>query len=196
MVFAGIVLAAGGGVRLGMPKALVRDGDGTPWVQLAVHALTDGGCGTVVVVLGAAAEDATALLPAGAHAVVAEDWTEGIAASIRCGLRTLSDLDPDGTAQAAALTHVDLPGLPSAVVRRLLTGAGRGTLRQARYGARPGHPVVLGREHWASAADSVHGDSGARAWLLDHGVEEVDSTDLFDGADIDTPEQLARHLGR
>ena len=196
MVFAGIVLAAGGGVRLGVPQALVRDGDGTPWVQLAVRALTDGGCGTVVVVLGAAADEAIALLPAGAHPVVADDWTEGIAASIRCGLGALTDLDPHGAAQAAALTHVDLPALPPAVVRRLLAAADSATLRQARYGARPGHPVVLGRQHWSAVADSVHGDAGARGWLLEHRVREIDCTDLFDGADIDTPEQLARHLGR
>jgi CTP:molybdopterin cytidylyltransferase MocA len=194
MRFAGVVLAAGAGVRLGTPKALVRDPDGTPWITRAVRALTDGGCDGAVVVLGAGAADAMPLIPEGARAVVAADWQEGIAASIRAGLRALGEPDPrDGLPDAAVLTHVDLPGLPASVVRRLLDGADAGTLRQAAYGQRPGHPVVLGRTHWTGIAARVHGDSGARGWLIEHGVEAVDCTDLFDGADIDTPEQLARH---
>jgi CTP:molybdopterin cytidylyltransferase MocA len=196
MTFAGLVLAAGGGLRLGMPKGLVRDPDGTPWVARSVHTLIDGGCGSSVVVLGAAAEQVRLLLPDSAAAVVASDWAQGIAASIRAGLRALDERDPAGIVKAAVLTHVDLPGLPATVVRRLVEGAEAGSLRQARYGKRPGHPVVLGRSHWRPVADSVQGDSGARGWLLAHGVEEIDCTDLFDGADIDTPEQLARrHAG-
>lgn len=204
MAFAGIVLAAGAGVRLGVPKALVRDPDGTPWTVRAVRALTDGGCARCVVVLGAAADHARELLPDGALAVDAADWREGIAASIRAGLRALGGpdpggrdpggADPGGPLQAAVITHVDLPGLPPTVVRRLLHDADAATIRQARYGERPGHPVVLGRSHWGAVTASMHGDSGARGWLLAHGVEEVDCTDLFDGADIDTPDQLARHL--
>lgn len=195
MAFAGLVLAAGAGVRLGAPKALVRDSGGTPWIERAVRTLTDGGCERCVLVLGAAAEDARRLVPDCAIAVTAEDWAEGIAASIRAGLRALDELDPDHAVQAAVLTHVDLPGLPAEVVRRLLEGADATTIRQARYRTRPGHPAVLGRAHWASVAGRVRGDTGARDWLVEHGVQEVDCTDLFDGADIDTPEQLARHLG-
>lgn len=195
MTFAGLVLAAGAGVRLGRPKALLRDADGTPWLVRAVRTLGDGGCVECLVVLGASAGQARLLLPENASAVVAADWQKGIAASIRTGLRALEELDPDGNQTAAVLTHVDLPDLPAAVVRRLVADADATTIRQARYGGRPGHPVVLGRAHWAAVADRVHGDSGARDWLLEHGVQEVDCGDLFDGADIDTPEQLARHLG-
>ena len=194
MTFAGIVLAAGAGLRLGMPKALVRDPDGTPWIELAVRTLTEGGCASCVVVLGAASDEARDLVPAGVEAVVAPDWREGIAASIRAGLLTLERSDPDAVLEAAVLTHVDLPGLPSAVVRRLLRDADAATLRQARYGERPGHPVILGRNSWTAVAANVHGDSGARSWLVSHDVDEADCTDLFDGADIDTPDQLARHF--
>jgi hypothetical protein len=48
---AGVVLAAGAGTRYGMPKVLAGNGG---WLASAVAALSDGGCGDVVVVLGAA----------------------------------------------------------------------------------------------------------------------------------------------
>ena len=61
------------------------------------------------------------------------------------------------------------------------------TLRQAVFSSRPGHPVVIGRAHWKTLADSVTGDVGARPYLVAHGVRPVDCSDLGSGADIDTP---------
>ncbi|MFE0084546.1 NTP transferase domain-containing protein, partial [[Kitasatospora] papulosa] len=51
-VVAGVLLAAGGGRRLGgRPKALLEH-RGRPLVEHAVRALRNGGCGPVHVVLG------------------------------------------------------------------------------------------------------------------------------------------------
>ena len=58
----GLLLAAGAGTRMGTPKALVRDDDGTSWLLRSVAVLRDGGCVGVTVVLGAEAARATALL--------------------------------------------------------------------------------------------------------------------------------------
>ena len=90
-MIAGLVLAAGAGTRMGMPKALVEDESG-PWLSRAVQALTDGGCDDVTVVLGAAVDEAAALVP-GTAIVVAEDWAEGMGASLRAGLTALADRD-------------------------------------------------------------------------------------------------------
>ncbi|SDY89258.1 molybdenum cofactor cytidylyltransferase/nicotine blue oxidoreductase [Micromonospora pattaloongensis] len=57
MTAAGLVLAAGGGRRYGAPKALVAV-DGRLLVERAVRTVRDGGCDPVVVVLGAAADEA------------------------------------------------------------------------------------------------------------------------------------------
>ncbi|MEO7235035.1 MAG: NTP transferase domain-containing protein, partial [Lapillicoccus sp.] len=62
----GVVLAAGAGRRMGMPKALVHETDGTSWLVRAVGALTGSGCSPVVVVLGARADEARRLLE-GSH---------------------------------------------------------------------------------------------------------------------------------
>ncbi|MFT3970744.1 MAG: NTP transferase domain-containing protein [Micropruina sp.] len=82
------MLAAGAGVRAGGPKALRRTASGTPWVEAVVRRLFDGGCTDVVVVLGAAATAARALLPASASAVVCERWADGLSESLRTGIAT------------------------------------------------------------------------------------------------------------
>ncbi|WP_254058196.1 nucleotidyltransferase family protein, partial [Clavibacter michiganensis] len=96
---AGVVLAAGAGTRYGGPKALATHPDGTPWLATAIRALADAGCSPVLVVLGARADEAEALLttlPESAHALVvrADDWALGMSASLRAALRAAAALDP------------------------------------------------------------------------------------------------------
>ena len=58
----GVLLAGGAGRRMGTPKALLRDLDGTPFLARAIGILLEGGCDRVVVVTGAAADQAGTLL--------------------------------------------------------------------------------------------------------------------------------------
>ncbi len=162
-----------------MPKALMHDADGTSWLQRSLSALVDGGCDPVTVVLGARAAEALPLVPDGVAAVVAEDWAEGMSASLRAGLAALRDSD------AVMLSLVDLPDVTAEVVRRVLLGAGRSTLSRAAYTGRPGHPVVIGRDHWAGVAASATGDFGARHYLDAHEVTLVECGDLATGRDQD-----------
>jgi CTP:molybdopterin cytidylyltransferase MocA len=179
MAVTGIVLAAGAGSRLGMPKALVRAADAEPWVARATALLQLAGCERVVVVLGAESRMARQLVPPRATVVVAEDWAQGMSASLRAGLAA-------ATGDAALITLVDLPELPVEVVRRVLRGRpARTDLRQAVYGGRPGHPVLIGAAHWHAVAATVEGDRGARPYLVEFGVDEVECGDLWDGNDVD-----------
>ena len=194
---AGIVLAAGGGTRFGRPKALVESAEGTSWLANAVRSLLGGGCSPVIVVLGAAADEAEALLErsfihsGSVHVVRAEDWQTGMAASLRRGLAAANVLEATPSPEAVAIVTVDVPSLGPAEVRRLIApepdAVGRHTLRQASFSGRPGHPVVIGRDHWEALADSVTGDVGARPYLVAHGVRLVDCSDLGSGTDVDTP---------
>jgi nicotine blue oxidoreductase len=56
-------------------------------------------------------------------------------------------------------------------------------------GGRRGHPVLLGRDHWAGVAEAAHGDVGARPYLRTHAalVRVVPCGDVADDADLDTP---------
>jgi CTP:molybdopterin cytidylyltransferase MocA len=174
---------------MGRPKALVRDADGTSWLQHAVEVLLDGGCDGVTVVLGAAADEAVSLLDGlGVDVVVAHEWDKGMSASLRSGLESLTGSD----AEAAVVTLVDLPDLTAAVVRRVLSEReGDEALARASYHGRPGHPVVLGRAHWAPVAESATGDAGARDYLLDHDTVLVECGDLATGADIDSGDPVS-----
>ena len=60
-----------------------------------------------------------------------------------------------------------------------------GTLRRAVFDGRPGHPVVLGRRHWAPLLGELTGDSGARAYLAARDVVEIECADLGTGLDVD-----------
>ncbi|OII24014.1 hypothetical protein BIV04_06940 [Frigoribacterium sp. MCBA15_019] len=208
---------------MGRPKALVVDEHG-PWLTRAVATLLDGGCDRVVVVLGAGATEARALLaadprllPVGSPAadgvtgavstdprllgvdgrarvsvVVADDWADGLAASLRAGLEALAAGDPE-EARLAVITLVDYPDLPSSAVARLLSPPaadvplGPAALRQSVFHGRPGHPVVVGRSHWSALAASLTGDRGAGPYLRARAAEPVDCSDLWDGRDVDAP---------
>jgi CTP:molybdopterin cytidylyltransferase MocA len=177
----GIVLAAGAGTRFGMPKVLASEGR---WLRNAVAALRDGGCDDIVVVLGAAAID----VPAPARPVVADDWAEGMSASLRAGISALEA----GPADYAVVLTVDTPDVGADAVRRVLDAAqaSRSGIARARYGRRPGHPVVIGRRHWTELVETLHGDEGARSFLRSRGdVVLLDCADLATGADIDVNQQ-------
>jgi molybdopterin synthase catalytic subunit len=195
---AGLLLAAGAGRRMGVPKALLRGPDGLAWVVRAVEALVEGGCDPVWVVVGAAADEVAGLLPAEARAVRAADWAEGMGASLRAGLAavTASTAMPGPPGPAAVLvTLVDTPGVSGPVVARLAAVATPSVLARAGYGAVPGHPVLLGRDHWAGAASAARGDAGARSYLAGRDVVLVECGDLGTGADLDTPGDVLSAYG-
>lgn len=190
----GLLLAAGAGRRMGTPKALVRDSHDVPFVDRAVGVLFEGGCSTVTVVLGASADEARALLdeagwsddPA-VQVVVADDWDEGMGASLRAGLTALAG--DDGS--AALVSLVDLPDVDADVVRRVVdAGSDARSLARATYDGRPGHPVLLGRDHWAGVIESARGDHGARDYLDCHDVLTCECGDLATGRDVDRPTDL------
>jgi len=183
MAARGLLLAAGAGRRMGGPKALRTDADGTSWLARSVRTLLDGGCDAVTVVLGAGADDAIAHLEGlEVEVVVADDWAEGMGASLRTGLAAAAD------ESVAVVSLVDLPDVGPAVVRRLLAaGVDPGLLARAAYDGEPGHPVLLGREHWPAIVEQAAGDSGARDYLAERPVTLVECGDLATGRDQDRP---------
>ncbi|MCX5010852.1 nucleotidyltransferase family protein [Streptomyces sp. NBC_00555] len=191
-VIAGLLLAAGGGRRLGgRPKALLPY-RGRPLVENAVRVLREAGCGPVHVVLGASAAEVRERADLAGCAVLDNpDWAEGMGSSLRVGLASLA-----GTgARAALVCLVDQPGIgPAAVARVREAYHSPSSLVAAAYDGERGHPVLFGADRWADIAATATGDKGARVHLTRHADELVlvECGDIAEAYDIDTPPDLAR----
>ncbi|WP_086867008.1 nucleotidyltransferase family protein [Streptomyces viridochromogenes] len=190
---AGLLLAAGGGRRLGgRPKALLPH-RGRLLVEHAAGVLRAGGCARVHVVLGARAADVRRRAGLdGCVLVENPEWAEGMGSSLRAGLGSLAGTD----ARAALVLLVDQPGIgPEAVTRVLAAYRDESSLVSAAYDGVRGHPVLFGAAHWAGVSAAATGDRGARAYLEEHAgsVALVECGDVAEPYDIDTEADLA-HL--
>lgn len=178
----GLVLAAGAGSRYGVPKILVPG-----WLDRAVGSLREGGCSSVYVVTGAARPP----LPTSVTETYCAGWQRGIGASLRAGLSALkSGVD------RVVLHVVDCPDIGPDVVARVVDSA-NGQLTRAVFDGRPGHPVVVPRQHLNSLLAALTDDDGAGPYLRKHSYLEVECGDLATGRDIDTPPEASasRHAG-
>lgn len=176
---------------MGGPKALLRlTPTGPSLVETAITRLNDAGVSEVHVVVGHSAPSVRLRAErAGGVVVEAEDWDEGMGASLRRGLDAL---EPSG-ARAAILMLVDLPDVGSDVHARLLNavdGDVDGVLARAAYNGRPGHPVLIGRAHWGRVRHHAIGDQGARSYFDANPTHLVECGDLATGRDIDRPEDI------
>ncbi|MCS0600109.1 nucleotidyltransferase family protein [Streptomyces sp. LP11] len=189
----GLLLAAGGGRRLGgRPKALLEH-RGRPLVEHAAGVLRAAGCERIHVVLGARSEEVRARAELGGCVLVDNpEWAEGMGSSLRAGLASLA-----GTgARVALVSLVDQPGIgPEAVARVLAAYEGEDSLVSAAYDGTRGHPVLFGAAHWAGILATATGDRGARAYLREHEgrVRLVECGDVAEPYDIDTEADLS-HL--
>ncbi|WP_432563615.1 nucleotidyltransferase family protein [Kineococcus sp. SYSU DK003] len=172
MRVAGVVLAAGAGRRLGGPKALVCSEDGRTFVQRAGELLIDSGCSPVLVTTGARARDVEAHLPAGAHAVHVPEWQSGPGAGLARVLRH-PELDH---VDALLITLVDLPHVTGRGVGDVLARAHRNAVVRAVERGRPGHPVLIGRDHFAAAARLSRDGRGLKDLLATASTVRVEVT--------------------
>jgi molybdenum cofactor cytidylyltransferase/nicotine blue oxidoreductase len=113
------------------------------------------------------------------------DWETGMASSLRTGLEGLRGWP--GRVDAALVTLVDMPGMTPEALAHVAAHATPDALAVATYDGVRGHPVLLGRDHWAGVAATATGDEGARRYLAAHPVAEVDCTGLADPVDLDVP---------
>ncbi len=207
-----VLLAAGAGTRLGRgPKALLPFRGGT-LVEHAATVLRDGGCSDIVVVAGAGAAEVAALRETGAlrktgtalagcRLVVNDSWAAGMAGSFRLGVAAAAPAG-NGPANPVLVALVDQPGVTAELVARLIARHLPGRVTAAGYNSRlraggpprlhRGHPLIFDAGLAARAAAGASGDAGARDFLRAHPdlVDLVDCSDVFDGADLDTPADL------
>ena len=134
---AGLILAGEDGSRFGRESKLVQDLAGRPLLDYAISAVSAVlAVDPVVVVLGAQADVVRARVRFGrAEPVVCDEWSLGMSATLKFGVRALAGAD------RVLVLLGDSPTVTAEVVERFVS-APPGS--RAVYDGRPGHPVVLG----------------------------------------------------
>lgn len=187
-----IVLAAGASRRLGRPKQLVEF-NGETLLARAVRIAQEAGASPLLVVLGACFDEILASRQCGeAIAVHNEQWEQGIASSIRAGLRALEAAAP--SASGVLLMACDQPHLTADHLRALLhvfASKQMSTIAASAYAGVNGVPAIFPRGSFA-ALGSLAGDQGARALLAATTAPLVAIAFAGGEVDIDLPADLGQ----
>ncbi len=191
-----IVLAAGAGVRFGGLKQAAR-WQGRPFLARIAAAALESLATEVVVVLGCGAAEIEPLIASQASArlriVRNPGWEEGLAGSVRAGLRALT-----AGVESAVFCTADQPRLSAHEIDALLARqAGTGApIVAPRYCGEARSPALFARPFFAELA-GLSGDVGGRAILRRHAAEAeyVEVVDPRPYEDVDTPADYERLLG-
>jgi CTP:molybdopterin cytidylyltransferase MocA len=183
-MIAAVILAAGASRRLGEPKQLVRlDGteSGETLLERAVRLAREAELSPVIVVVGADYPLILARSSLGdAVTLINDEWEEGMASSIRLGVRTCRLIAKD--AEGLVLMACDQPAVTTQHIRMVSSQA---TITASDYAGRRGVPAYFPSAHW-EALLALHGDTGARDRLRDAPCINLPYGEL----DIDTPADL------
>lgn len=178
---AAIVLAAGGSSRMGSVKQTIAV-EGVSMVRRATLEAIGGGAHPVFVIVGANADDVRREVSDLPVTVIANDeWSEGIASSIRAGTAAARR----ERARGVLVMLADQPSVDAASVRDLVSRftATNAAVVAARYAEGGGAPALF-RADLFDALQELRGDEGARniirrmperAVLVDVATEDVDT---------------------
>lgn len=180
-----VLLAAGESSRMGSPKQLLPYG-GQTLIEYMVKIAGSSKAKLVVVVLGAKADSiATKIDNNSAILVVNDSWQEGMASSIRTGIKTLIQADPN--AVGAILLVCDQPDITSQLINDLIDAhlqTGKPIIT-CSYADTFGPPALFHRSIFPDLLQ-LKGDVGARSILQQH-IQDVETVAFPRGSrDIDT----------
>jgi len=157
-----IILAAGASSRMGSSKQLL-EWRNRPLLEHAVLNVRAILHERVIVVLGAHAESIQAAIDLDAvTSIVNPDWQEGMASSIRAGIRALP-----GSAAAALILLCDQPLINAAHIQNLLNGwqSAPTQIVASQYHHSIGVPALFPAEFFEHLL-TLKGDRGAKPLLI------------------------------
>ncbi|HEY5731545.1 MAG TPA: selenium cofactor biosynthesis protein YqeC [Anaerolineales bacterium] len=197
---AGIVLAAGESTRFGKPKQLL-DWKGQPFVRAVTLTAIRAGLSPVIVVTGANAEQITSTIrDLKVQIVKNENWKTGQGSSIREGILTLTQPQPDlsqtrneNDVGSAIFLLADQPQIGVSILQALKEKHTEGLHRIVAPMVidRRGNPVLFDRVTFPDLIN-IEGDTGGRAIFHKHRIEYLPWHDDGLLLDVDTPEQYQR----
>jgi molybdenum cofactor cytidylyltransferase len=182
-----IILAAGASTRLGQPKQLLTY-QGKSLIKRIIEVAISSQCQPVVVVLGAyAATIEPHLSNLDISIVYNQQWSTGMASSIRCGLEAIQAIAPD--IEAIVLMLSDQPFVSVNLINQLTTGyqTTNHTIVASEYAGILGVPALF-HKNLFSELSIIQGDIGAKKIIHQH-YSNCLSIPFFEGViDIDTLE--------
>ncbi|MGE0821440.1 MAG: NTP transferase domain-containing protein [Candidatus Binatia bacterium] len=194
-MISGIVLAAGESRRMGSPKALLQY-QGQTFIHRICSAFLSAGVDELVVVLGARAEELRQALPTAAklRTVVNARYAQGQLSSLMVGIGALA---PES--EAAIVNLVDHPLIEAATIKALIASFRVDPIPIiiASYQGQRGHPVLFARRLYGEILAAPL-DQGAKVVVRKDPtrVRELLVADPGILADIDTPQDYTRYVGR
>lgn len=183
-----IILAAGKSVRMGTLKQLLNV-CGKKMVERVVNVANEAKVGDVVLVLGHAAERIMKEAKlVGAKVVINKGYEEGIASSIRAGMRFVKNLP-------FVIMLADQPLVKPETIKKLVDTYYKGKAKAVvpRYKGFNANPVLFSPD-LKDEMLQLKGDKGAKSILLKH-EDKVDYVEVDDegvAIDIDTEEDYFR----
>jgi molybdenum cofactor cytidylyltransferase len=185
---AGIVLAAGGSVRVGTPKQLL-DWDGEPFVAHIARTALDAGLSPVIIVTGAFEQDVVEALN-GLVVRIANnvDWQTGQASSVRVGVQALP-----AESGAALFLLVDQPQIPATLINALVAehACTLAPIIAPLVDGQRGNPVCFDRLTFPDLM-GLQGDTGGRALFSRYPVTWLPWHDARILLDVDTREDYEK----
>lgn len=180
-----IILAAGDSSRLGTLKQLLIY-EGKTLLQHSIQLAFDSIAHPVVVVVGAHADRIKKETDFNsAHIIVNADWQEGMASSIRCGIKALVEIDT--FTEGAVLMLCDQPFVTSALLNDLTAvhqNTGKAIVASS-YSDTLGVPAFFHKSIFPELLQ-LKDDSGAKGIIQQH-AKEVEAVAFPQGnVDIDT----------
>lgn len=191
----GIILAAGHGRRYaamapGQDKLMVLTASGVPVAQAAAQAMRAATLRTLAVVRPHRSTLAALLAAQGCDVLTLDSDELGMGDSLAAAVRHLQATCPPGI-QSCMVALADMPWLRAATCIHVAHASLQHGIVAPTWLGRRGHPVTFERSLWPELA-ALTGDTGARALLKRHPVQELAVDDPGVMADVDTPSDLLR----
>lgn len=180
-----VLLAAGGSIRLGTPKQLLRYRN-MSLLHHAVMVADRSNAHEIIVVLGSNADLLEKeIIGTNAGIIVNADWEEGMGGSIACGLKELIKKEP--SVNGAIFMLCDQPFVTSDLLNELI-GTHQKTGKKivtSNYDGTPGPPAFFGRKFFRQLLH-LEGDTGARKIIQQNPNETANVAFPKGNIDIDT----------